>query len=279
MFDSKPSTPNVPNAKPKINKDHIKLVYNFGLNDYKGNRNDLRGCVNDAIEWRNLYHKYGYESIMVTDKNITKEAMIKALENLVNLSHKYGGDFKGAFTFSGHGTHVEDLDGDEENGRDEAFALYDGLLIDDDVRHILRKFNSEARLTVIADCCHSGTITRSFLGLMDIEEYVKPRFLPPADGIELNINSVPKHNLFIPEDSMNEVLLTGCNPVEYSYDAYLGGKFIGAMTFHATNILKQRGNITFNELHKSLRKNLPTANHPQSPQLEGREENKEKLFF
>jgi hypothetical protein len=39
--------------------------------------------------------------------------------------------------YSGHGTYTTDLDGDEKDKYDEALYLYDGLLVDDDMNHIL----------------------------------------------------------------------------------------------------------------------------------------------
>jgi hypothetical protein len=51
--------------------------------------------------------------------------------------------------FSGHGSDVPDDDGEEAEGRDDwRRKVFDGL-------------GAGVSLAVIADCCHSGTITRA----------------------------------------------------------------------------------------------------------------------
>lgn len=76
------------------------------------------------------------------------------------------------FYYSGHGTQVEDKNGDEEDGLDEAMVLHDidgrtqqGLYIDDDFGADLKKIPSQ-NIVVMVDACHSGTGTKtiSFTG-------------------------------------------------------------------------------------------------------------------
>jgi hypothetical protein len=69
--------------------------------------------------------------------------------------------------FSGHGGQVSDLNGDEDDGMDEAMVFPDGYIIDDDLSLILRRNCSGiTRVLLLTDCCHSGTI-------WDIPEDVK----------------------------------------------------------------------------------------------------------
>jgi len=76
------------------------------------------------------------------------------------------GDFF-VFYYSGHGTEVEDTDGDEKDGMDEAFCFVtpngqinrSSLLTDDEFVDILIASIPEGvTLIILADCCHSGTI-------------------------------------------------------------------------------------------------------------------------
>lgn len=64
------------------------------------------------------------------------------------------------FHFSGHGTQVPTDDvADEQDGLDEAIVPTDmNLILDDDLRVITRKIPRGARLTMLSDCCHSGTM-------------------------------------------------------------------------------------------------------------------------
>ena len=85
------------------------------------------------------------------------------------------------FYFAGHGTRRPDQAPRDEldDGLDEALCLYDttptgeNLLVDDDLREWLGTLAS-TRVTVILDCCHSGT------GTKDPESEYTPRFLTLA---------------------------------------------------------------------------------------------------
>lgn len=91
----------------------------------------------------------------------THEAVSRALEK-VALQAK-AADYV-VFSFSGHGTQIADVTPyDEEDDRlDEALCLYDGrtdgenLLLDDQLGRWLDRLNAGS-VTVLLDCCHSGT--------------------------------------------------------------------------------------------------------------------------
>ena len=73
------------------------------------------------------------------------------------------------FYFSGHGYFLPDEDGDEPDGKDETLVAYDAkptpsgyvnMVTDDDIRAQLDKLLGRS-VMLIADSCHSGTITRA----------------------------------------------------------------------------------------------------------------------
>lgn len=262
----------------KVLSDKKKAIC-MGLNDYPGTHNDLRGCVNDARNWASLLNElYGFNVKTLFDSQIKYGTVTGLMGNYISDSR--AGDYI-VITFSGHGTHVPDQNGDESDGRDEALCLYDGNLVDDCIREMMKRLHPEANLTFIADCCHSGSISREFLSAMNGKRYLKPRFLPPQDEYEI-LNSRASdisHKLFYPEEGMKEILITGCKDIEYSYDAYIGGKFQGAMSYFATKILRSHPTITYENFHKMLRGSLPTSKFPQTPQLEGTAENKKRIMF
>jgi metacaspase-1 len=278
MFNSllRPSSNSITTTKRTSSLQHKKALC-VGINDYPGTNNDLRGCVNDARMWAELLSStYQYNIQTLFDKRATVKSFLDIIGNYINNSQS--GDYI-VITFSGHGTQVPDKSGDEENGLDEAFCLYDGLVIDDDIRYMLKSLNKEANLTVISDCCHSGTITRSFLSAMNQENiYHRPRYMPPTDANLTRSISIPD-KIFKPESDMQEILLSGCLPHEYSYDAFMGGMFRGAMSYYAIETLKKTPNISYNKLHQEISKNLPSSRYPQTPQLEGNDENKNKNVF
>ncbi|EAX81754.1 Clan CD, family C14, metacaspase-like cysteine peptidase, partial [Trichomonas vaginalis G3] len=64
-----------------------------------------------------------------------------------------------ALFYVGHGTNVKDLDGDEDDGFDEALFFVNGVVVDDVlIDHLIKHKNPESVLTLITDACHSGTI-------------------------------------------------------------------------------------------------------------------------
>ena len=102
--------------------------------------------------------------------------------------------------------------------------------------------------------------------------------MPPEDDMEAAvINALPLLRNIFSDDDMNHVLLSGCKSNEFSYDA---GEFkMGAMSHYATSIIENNQDITYNELHKQLRKKLPNRRYPQSPLLEGSDADKNKPIF
>lgn len=62
--------------------------------------------------------------------------------------------------FSGHGTQVPaDDDDDEEDNLDEAIVLDElFLMADDDLKQFFSQVPEGTRVTVVTDCCHSGTM-------------------------------------------------------------------------------------------------------------------------
>jgi hypothetical protein len=62
--------------------------------------------------------------------------------------------------FSGHGGQTPDKNGDEADGLDETWCLYNGELIDDELYDQWRKFKKGVRILVLSDSCHSGTILK-----------------------------------------------------------------------------------------------------------------------
>ena len=193
-------------------------------------------------------------------------------------------------TFSGHGTWEVDNPAhpDESDNRDEALCAHDGNILDDDIRNILNSLTRDVSFLVISDSCHSGTVTRTGRrARVDADMSIpgiktsRPRFMPPRDdALAMREPLLPvRRRMFYPESTMSEVLLTGCNALEYSYDAYLNGRFNGVMSALAIGLIKAEPQMTYRELHKKLRQLLPSNQFPQSPQLEGLAHLKGRTLF
>jgi len=248
----------------------MKKAVCIGINNYPGIFNDLKGCVNDANDWADLLREFNFEVDVILDEQGTRENIKSALQSLV--SSLRPGDY-GVFTYSGHGTYNRDTSGDELDSYDEALYVYDGILLDDELREILDDLHPQASLAFISDSCYSGTVTR----VMEEDEmhYAKPRFVPVVGYSPLTT----VRRQFMAEAEMLEVLLTGCSDSELSYDAYIEGRYNGAMSRYAINAIRANREATFSQFYKVLRQALPSEEYPQTPQLEGTDVNKSRVLF
>lgn len=107
------------------------------------------------------------EILVLTDEKATQENILIAMAVLVKESQPGDDVF---LYYSGHGSQVDDLDGDEgAEGQDEALVPYDyaanlqagpRVVIDDNFEDLLDLL-ADRNVTIIVDACHSGTISRS----------------------------------------------------------------------------------------------------------------------
>lgn len=137
------------------------LSLHIGVNtvDYKAygstKHAELRGCVKDAWDMRNLAERNGYHVMAVLENS---QATFEAVEDWIYravVKLKYGGTF--LLTFSGHGARMGAIRG-ESDLYDEGFVLYDLVMKDNYLDVMLRMFNPGSRVIIVADCCHSETI-------------------------------------------------------------------------------------------------------------------------
>jgi hypothetical protein len=159
-----------------------------GINRYK-HISHLRGCINDVQNIRRLLIEmfaFSDKDIHVlTDDEVTKERIVDEWEWLTGKA-KPGDNL--VFHFSGHGSYVEDLDGDEDDGADELLCLYDmdfndpdTYLLDDDMRKLTEQVPAGAYLTVILDQCHAGTATRLLFSPDEASRSLTDRQAPLVD--------------------------------------------------------------------------------------------------
>lgn len=272
----------------------MKLGLTVGLN-YVGTGSDLAGCLIDAADWEEVLLRRGYVVERLLEKDATAAAILAKLGALVaKLTY---GDIL-VFTYSGHGSWVPDDNGDEPDGRDEIICPWDiqeGIWItDDQIAETFSKKKDGARIIFISDSCHSGTVNRfaasfgmntedvaAVGGLVQFESQKdRVRFMPP----ELFSKKVVVHPTAAPRApavkrrraASHSVLMAGCQDWEFSYDAWFGGRPNGAFTRAAIDSLAS-GPQTYADWYAAIRTRLPTREHPQTPAIQGRKDQKEWL--
>lgn len=255
-----------------------------GINDYPIAGMDLNGCVNDAKGWASvLTRQYDFAKSdvrVILDRDATKKAMLAALDDL--LAGAKRGDVL-VFTNSSHGTYLAEQGGDE-SVYDEAMCPYDvkqNPLRDDELRERFADLKTGVRLTVISDSCHSGTVTRAAPRATPDDRRVRflnPRKLRRPEIPDVRRRARPRDAF--PQNEMKEILLSGCRDNQYSYDAKMGAKYHGAMTFCAlTAIKKANYQLTYQDLHQALLKDLQARGFDQEPQLEGKSSATRRQIF
>jgi hypothetical protein len=218
------------------------------------------------------------------DAQATKKAMQTGIKELVAGASK--GDTL-VLHYSGHGANVPDKNGDEADGRDEILCPHDldwkDPLTDDWLRQTFNRLKRGVSLTVIMDCCHSGTNTRAIL---PPDAKVIPRYLPnPWDIMaeesgrrlrgkvrgELRASSAAaRRRSDVVNAEIPELLITGCRSTQTSADAHIGGSYNGALTWNlVAAIRKAKGKLSYRELHANTVAKLKTGGFDQVPQLEG----------
>lgn len=115
----------------------------------------LKGAVNDAMAMQRLLQPLGYaQQIPLQGSNATATNVQQELTRLAGTL--VAGDLL-VITYSGHGSQIIDVNGDDTDGLDEVFILWDRLYLDDELRRMFGKFRLGVRIVVISDSCNSGT--------------------------------------------------------------------------------------------------------------------------
>src|SRR5690606_34312966 len=100
-----------------------------GIDQYRDS--PLQGCVRDAQTWAGVLAGLQFDVTTLLDGSATREAILAALRAMISAARP--GDSL-IFQYSGHGSQVEDLNGDESDRYDETLVPIDydtgALLID-----------------------------------------------------------------------------------------------------------------------------------------------------
>ncbi|MES0882299.1 caspase family protein [Roseibium sp. SCP14] len=139
----------------------------IGIDAYQ-NVSRLNGAVNDARDIAGTLKAAGVQDLTTLyDQHATRKGILDAWQALVARSNA---DDVLVLSYAGHGAQEEEwIKGSEEDGYDEVFLLagFDTSapgnaerLRDDDVAAMLHAAG-ERNVLVLADSCHSGTMTRS----------------------------------------------------------------------------------------------------------------------
>ena len=222
-----------------------------GLN-YKGTQMELAGCINDAINVRDMLISKGYEVHTITDEFevVTKRDVCMALMSLI----LHPTATKLYFHYSGHGSQVRDTNGDEIDGLDECLALQFEDILDDELRGMVCCVGESKRLMCVLDCCHSGSG-------MDLKYTLYESF----GGGNSRKNRFHRDSRSAVSTRGEVLLLSGCQDEQTSADMMVRGQAQGAMTASILKTVRDKPDLTFIELLRCCRDELKRMNCGQYP--------------
>ncbi len=287
-----------------------KFALLIGINRYKKfkdvniNIRDLRGTHNDVGLMKSLLADYGFkedaagaandkfpcgqqtaassvktfcseQATQAAIRDNFKKHLIDNAKNYFAASNLTANDRdKGAnvvFYYSGHGSKLEDINGDESDGVDETIVAHDsdrnGVkdIPDDDFDAFYKELSRyTTNIVFMFDSCHSGTVTRGG-SPKSVERNIKTKSNSRGnptlnDGISVGANS-------------NYVTISGSLPTQESQeDVFVDAttkkeQWDGALTYNFVNLLRQNPGLKYREIINLMRPAVAKFN--QTPQVEG----------
>ena len=186
--------------------------------------------------------------------------------------------------FSGHGQQITDLQGDEEDGFDEAWIPYDAQfsyaegkyegenhILDDQLNQWLSQLRSKVgatgKITVVADACHSGGGSR---GDEDETEYV---VRGTADAFIVPGTAKPYSGEV---GVIDWIFISACKSYQCNYE-YKG---TGSLTYALCQQKGQLSTASYQQIHASVRKTIrDIIPFTQTPVLETSADGTQQSLF
>ena len=223
----------------------------------------LSSCELDADNMHELLKKQKFRAKTLKTKKATTKNVIKEIRSAAKIL--LAGDTF-LLSYSGHGAQVEDLSGDEADGEDETWCLYDRMFLDDEQRELYAEFAEGVKIVVLSDSCHSGSATRSAKSnssaelrphecgeLREMEERTAVAVYlgrkKEYDQIQRNLQNPP------PKLKASRVLFSACQDYEHAMGYDDGGVFTVAL-IKIWNGGKFKG--SYGDLAKQIRTELQT---------------------
>lgn len=208
--------------------------------------------TNDVQLISPILAKQGFKINMLTNDAATHEAIGNSLKDLRNSVH--AGDIV-YIHLSGHGQAVEDEDGDEADGWDEAFIPFDAErsyrengyhgenhLLDDELNGCLntirRKVGEKGIVYVVMDACHAGSSCRGEEELDSV--YVRGTeigFSKTGKTYTPRINRSGNMRIDTEKGMAPIFMLESCRSYEVNLEIKQNGNYYGPMSYYISQQL------------------------------------------
>lgn len=255
---------------------HMKRALLVGIN-YVGSAHELHGCINDLNNMNVFLLSRGFTDIkMIQEADATTIGIVKGLEWLT--TGVSPGDVI-VFHYSGHGSQIPsqtEVDGFEEIICPVDLNWMDKVITDVTLSDIFNKVPNGVNVTVILDCCHSGTMLNQLESLdtskeilQSISEYPS-RYLEPPLDIVAQIKTMSLVDWKTSKDvNATALLIAGCHANQTSADALICGSPQGAATAALLQIASTNTAISYKTLVNSMCNFMTQNKYTQVPELDG----------
>jgi len=265
-------------------KSPVQRALLIGIDVYdntgKGGRwQNLDGCVNDALSVKEvLQARFGFAEKnirLVQNQEATRTNVLESFNAL--LQESSAGDIAFIF-YAGHGSQVRNSYSGENDKRDESLVPADSHKGAKDIRDkefaaIFNKFSEKnIILTVIFDCCHSGSIGRGPLS----GNPPKMRFIPPDDSYDAKDPSNPD-----PPEKKGVLIMSASQDFEFASEQIdANGTPHGAFSLALLQTLTTLPSYaSASDIFTSVRAIIKYNGKKQEPVLAATEERKKQTLF
>lgn len=206
--------------------------------------NNINGA-NDVTLLSHILKSKGFIVNSLINGEATYNNIITHINNLIKTSRK--GDIV-YFHFSGHGQPVEDRNGDEEDGWDEALipidaykiyqkGIYEGEkhIIDDVFGLLISKLRTaigpQGFVYVVLDACHAGTASRGdedapIRGTSQGFAYTRGKYFIPKKIETANYYKIAKST-----SMANAIFFEACRPYQLNREIKVGNIYYGPLSY------------------------------------------------
>jgi Ca2+-binding EF-hand superfamily protein len=276
-----------------------------GIN-YIGSDHSLGGCINDVTsQGAVLREHFDFEDMRTLTDDQDDESLVPTKTNIVDsISWLVEGAQAGDqlfFQYSGHGSQTPNKSSEEADGMDECLCPSDCLtnpwpeyvITDKELDAVLSNLPEGVGITMIFDCCHSGTMADLAVSrdlgppAGSLDEGEKARFMDPPESIQPRVVACRTRDLDAPARTREVIgenkdvwTISGCQDSQTSSDATIGGERRGALTWALLTSLEDLNyKCSYDELFALTKKKIRVKGFAQIPALSTTKEQNLKAVY
>ena len=280
--------PGVPADEKAIETPSQKLALLVGINQYKSDKiPPLLGAVNDVVGMRDLLvGRFGFRAedvVVKTDADATHEAIVRAFHD--HLIARADERTVALFYFSGYGSRMKDVDGDELDGWDETIVPYDSRqgsvfdIDDDEQGELFGALRAKTRyVTAIFDCGLGPISRQSFQDMARPPGFAGGRELLPVSAQRPRVRGLAHDDRPRPASRPPASKAThghasarifASDEGEQAYEARIGDRACGIFSHFLAQELAAAGQETYRDILDRALFKVQRLQPAQRPILDG----------